>query len=270
MIIDIESASDERLHAFRWRERQLTTIAQRKSVLGEGMFIAEGDLVVRRALEAGCKPDVVLCDPKCAHEFAESVHQAGGTTLTASADIRREVTGLGVPLDAIGVFLRPPISDALDLINVSTRIIVLDCVDNPSNVGTIARSAAALGWNALLLDSTSADPLARRALRVSMGTTFKLPFARVSNVGETLQLLAARGFSIVGMTPHHPTKKVESLREIRLADNQPRAVVLGSERQGLTDAALEHCNVLARVEMADGIDSLNVAAATAIACYALR
>ena len=68
------------------------------------MFIAEGDLVVRRALEAGCKPDVVLCDPKCAHEFADSVHQAGGTTLTASADIRREVTGLGVPLDAIGVF----------------------------------------------------------------------------------------------------------------------------------------------------------------------
>lgn len=171
------------------------------------MFIAEGDLVVRRALEAGCKPDVVLCDPKCAHEFAESVHQAGGTTLTASADIRREVTGLGVPLDAIGVFLRPPISDAQELINISTRIIVLDCVDNPSNVGTIARSAAALGWNALLLDSTSADPLARRALRVSMGTTFKLPFARVSNVGETLQLLAARGFSIVGMTPHHPTKR---------------------------------------------------------------
>jgi len=270
VIIDITSATDERLHAFRWRERQLTTIAQRKSVLGEGMFIAEGDLVVRRALDAGCKPDVVLCDPKCAHEFADTVQQAGGTTLTASADIRREVTGLGVPLDAIGVFYRPQPADAHQLIGTATRIIVLDCVDNPSNVGTIARSAAALGWGALLLDSTSADPLARRALRVSMGTTFKLPFARVSDVGETLTQLASRGFSIVGMTPNHPTRVVESLREIRLAPDQPRAVVLGSERQGLSDTALEHCNVLARIDMADGVDSLNVAAATAIACYALR
>ena len=270
MIIDITSATDERLHAFRWRERQLTTIAQRKSVLGEGLFIAEGDLVVRRALDAGCKPDVVLCDPKCAHEFADTVQQAGGTTLTASADIRREVTGLGVPLDAIGVFYRPQPADAHELIGTATRIIVLDCVDNPSNVGTIARSAAALGWGALLLDSTSADPLARRALRVSMGTTFKLPFARVSDVGETLTQLASRGFSIVGMTPNHPTRVVESLREIRLEPDQPRAVVLGSERQGLSDAALEHCNVLARIDMADGVDSLNVAAATAIACYALR
>jgi len=270
VIIDITSATDERLHAFRWRERQLTTIAQRKSVLGEGMFIAEGDLVVRRALDAGCKPDVVLCDPKCAHEFADTVQQAGGTTLTASADIRREVTGLGVPLDAIGVFYRPQPAEAHELIATATRIIVLDCVDNPSNVGTIARSAAALGWGALLLDSTSADPLARRALRVSMGTTFKLPFARVSDVGETLTQLASRGFSIVGMTPNHPTRVVESLREIRLAPDQPRAVVLGSERQGLSDTALEHCNVLARIDMADGVDSLNVAAATAIACYALR
>jgi tRNA G18 (ribose-2'-O)-methylase SpoU len=270
VIIDITSATDERLHAFRWRERQLTTIAQRKSVLGEGMFIAEGDLVVRRALDAGCKPDVVLCDPKCAHKFADTVQQAGGTTLTASADIRREVTGLGVPLDAIGVFYRPQPADAHELIGTATRIIVLDCVDNPSNVGTIARSAAALGWGALLLDSTSADPLARRALRVSMGTTFKLPFARVSDVGETLTQLASRGFSIVGMTPNHSTRVVESLREIRLAPDQPRAVVLGSERQGLSDAALEHCNVLARIDMADGVDSLNVAAATAIACYALR
>jgi tRNA G18 (ribose-2'-O)-methylase SpoU len=234
------------------------------------MFIAEGDLVVRRALDAGCKPDVVLCDPKCAHEFADTVQQAGGTTLTASADIRREVTGLGVPLDAIGVFYRPQPADAHELIGTATRIIVLDCVDNPSNVGTIARSAAALGWGALLLDSTSADPLARRALRVSMGTTFKLPFARVSDVGETLTQLASRGFSIVGMTPNHSTRVVESLREIRLAPDQPRAVVLGSERQGLSDAALEHCNVLARIDMADGVDSLNVAAATAIACYALR
>lgn len=270
MIIEITDAADERLNAFRWRERQLTTIAQRKGALGEGMFIAEGDLVVRRALEAGCTPDVVLCDPKCGNKFAEIVHHAGGTTLTASADIRREVTGLGVPLDAIGVFFRPHPADADSLIVTSQRIIVLDCVDNPSNVGTIARSAAALGWNALLLDSTSADPLARRALRVSMGTTFRLPFARVADVGSTLELLAGRGFAIVGLTPHHVTRTVASLRDVRIEPEQPRAIIMGSERQGLSEVAISGCTVLAKIEMAEGIDSLNVAAATAIACFALR
>ena len=116
MIVTIDDALDPRLNAFRWRERQLTTIAQRKSALNEGLFIAEGDLVVHRALEAGCTPDVVLCDPKCASEFSDAVHNAGGTTLVASADIRREVTGLGVPLDAIGVFKRPPLVSVDDLI----------------------------------------------------------------------------------------------------------------------------------------------------------
>jgi tRNA G18 (ribose-2'-O)-methylase SpoU len=152
MIVTIDDALDPRLNAFRWRERQLTTIAQRKSALNEGLFIAEGDLVVHRALEAGCIPDVVLCDPKCAAEFSDAVHHAGGSTLVASADIRREVTGLGVPLDAIGVFKRPPLVSSDDLIAHSTRLIVLDCVDNPSNVGSIARTAAALGWDGLLLD----------------------------------------------------------------------------------------------------------------------
>jgi hypothetical protein len=167
MIVTVDDALDPRLNAFRWRERQLTTIAQRKSALNEGLFIAEGDLVVHRALEAGCIPDVVLCDPKCAEEFSDAVYHAGGSTLVASADIRREVTGLGVPLDAIGVFKRPPIISSDDLLARSTRLIVLDCVDNPSNVGSIARTAAALGWDGLLLDSTSSDPLSRRALRVS-------------------------------------------------------------------------------------------------------
>jgi hypothetical protein len=140
VIIEVDDASDERLNAFRWRERQLNTIAQRKAAQvnnleSNGMFVAEGDLVVRRALEAGCKPSVVLCDPKCAQEFAADVSKQGGITLSASADIRREVTGLGVPLDAIGVFHRPALRDAQSLIDSSTRLVILDCIDNPSNVG---------------------------------------------------------------------------------------------------------------------------------------
>mgnify|MGYP006279278767 FL=1 len=267
MLVSIDDAQDPRLNAFRWRERQLTTIAQRKAATAEGLFIAEGDLVVQRALEAGCTPDVVLCDPKCGSQLASAVDAAGGTTLVANADIRREVTGLGVPLDAIGVFKRPSLISSDELIATSTRLIVLDCVDNPSNVGSIARTAAALGWDGLLLDSTSSDPLSRRALRVSMGTTFKLAFARFSNTKEILDNLHRNGFSTIGLTPHHQSREVTDLRSLHISGK--RAVVLGSERQGLSDESLELCTQLATIEMAKGVDSLNVASASAIACFAL-
>lgn len=267
MLVTIDDALDPRLNAFRWRERQLTTIAQRKAAIAEGLFIAEGDLVVQRALEAGCTPEFVLCDSKCGSQFEHAVEAAGGTTLVASAEIRREVTGLGVPLDAIGVFKRPPVISCDDLIASSTRLIVLDCIDNPSNVGSIARTAAALGWDGLLLDSTSADPLSRRALRVSMGTTFKLSFARYTNTGDILNNLHQHGFSSIGLTPHHQSREVVDLRSLSITGK--RAVVLGSERQGLSDASLELCSQLATIQMAKGVDSLNVASATAIACFAL-
>lgn len=267
MLVTIDDALDPRLNVFRWRERQLTTIAQRKAAVAEGLFIAEGDLVVQRALDAHCTPEFVLCDPKCGARFASAVDAAGGTTLVASADIRREVTGLGVPLDAIGVFKRPPLPSYNDLIATATRLIVLDCVDNPSNVGSIARTAAALGWDGLLLDSTSADPLARRALRVSMGTTFNLQFARFGDTTEALSTLHHHGFSTIGLTPHHQSREVTDLRSLHISGK--RAVVLGSERQGLSDASIELCSHLAMINMAEGVDSLNVASASAIACFAL-
>jgi len=275
VIIEVDDASDERLNAFRWRERQLNTIAQRKAAQvnnleSSGMFIAEGDLVVRRALDAGCKPSVVLCDPKCAQEFVTDITHHGGITLSASADIRREVTGLGVPLDAIGVFHRPALRDARSLIGTSTRLVILDCIDNPSNVGAIARSAVALGWNAMLLDTTSSDPLTRRALRVSMGTTFNLPYARISDMPSTLSELVERGFAVVGMTLSHSTRPVVPMNHVHLDDTQPRALVLGSERQGLSQQTIDACTILTSIPMAPGIDSLNVASATAIACYALK
>ena len=275
MIIEVDDASDERLNAFRWRERQLNTIAQRKAAQvnnleSTGMFVAEGDLVVRRALDAGCKPSVVLCDPKCAQEFVTDITHHGGITLSASADIRREVTGLGVPLDAIGVFHRPALRDARSLISASTRLVILDCIDNPSNVGAIARSAVALGWNAMLLDTTSSDPLTRRALRVSMGTTFNLPYARISDMPSTLSELVERGFAVVGMALSHATRPVVPMNHVLLDDTQPRALVLGSERQGLSQQTIDACTILTSIPMAPGIDSLNVASATAIACYALK
>lgn len=269
MIIEVDRADDERLDAFRWRERQLTTIAQRRNAVGEGHFIAEGDLVVERALAAGCTPEQVLCDPKTATRFAERIAAAGGTTLVATPDIRREVTGLGVPLDAIGVFRRPAVRSLADLVSSSRRLVVADCIDNPSNVGSIVRSAAALGWDGLLLDTSSGDPLARRALRVAMGTTFALPHARYGSTEELIEQLRRANFETVGLTPSHPTRAVLDVATID-ATNMPRALVLGSERNGLSQDLAEACTHLARISMRDGIDSLNVAIAAGIACYALR
>lgn len=265
-MIEIFTADDPRLDAFRWRERQLTTIAQRKAGLSAGHFIAEGDLVVQRALDARCAPDTVLCDPKRATVFGDQVTQRGGQLYVASLEIRREVTGLGVPLDAIGLFHRPLAGNAEELIGSCRRLLVLDCIDNPSNVGAIVRTAVALGWDGILLDSTSADPLSRRALRVSMGAALKIPFARVDDTAHTLADLRGRGVITVGLTPASSAIDISSLR---LQPLERRALVLGSERSGLSQSTLIECLLHVNIPMMRGIDSLNVAAAAAVACYAL-
>jgi tRNA G18 (ribose-2'-O)-methylase SpoU len=233
------------------------------------LFIAEGDLVVERALAAGCTPRTVLCDDKLATKFDESVSQAGGTVVEAPAEVRREVTGLGVPLGAIGIFERPPLDDPDALCSRSRRIVLLDCVDNPSNVGSIVRSAAALGWDALILDDTSSDPLARRALRVSMGTTFRIGFARTNDLVSLVESLNGAGVTTIALTPH-----ANGIDLQRLNLQPPRAdrlaIVLGSERQGVRNEIIERCTLAVRIEMTDEVDSLNVATAAAIACWALR
>jgi len=265
-MLEIFAADDPRLDAFRWRERQLNTITQRKAGLGAGHFIAEGDLVVQRALDAGCAPDTVLCDPKRATTFGSQVAQRGGQVYVASIEIRREVTGLGVPLDAVGLFYRPAAVNADELIESCQRLLVLDCIDNPSNVGAIIRTAVALGWNGVLLDSTSADPLSRRALRVSMGTALKMPFARIHNTTHTLADLRTRGVVTIGLTP---TTSAIDISSVHLQPLERRALVLGSERNGLSESTLAECLLQVSIPMTRGIDSLNVAAAAAVACYAL-
>jgi tRNA G18 (ribose-2'-O)-methylase SpoU len=140
-----------------------------------------------------------------------------------------------------------------------------DNVDNPVNVGSIARNMAAMGWDALFLDDNSADPMARRALRVSMGNAFHVPHARVANTAEFVRAAADAGVATIALTP---STDAVPLRKVQLGD-QRRLVVLGSERDGLPDEVLNACTLRVRIEMQEGIDSLNVAAASAVACYTL-
>ena len=265
MIIQVDNPADSRLDAFRWRERQLASVAQRREKIGAGMFVAEGDLVVGRAMDAGCATVALLCDERNGALFAARVGD-DVPVYVGDEPLRKEVTGLGVPLSATGLFRRPALVPPGEMLARARFVVVLEAVDNPTNLGAIVRSAAALGWDGLLLDSTSADPLARRALRVSMGTGLSIPFARLGAGEQVTRALHENGFVTCALTPHHDATDIN---RIPLDGTQKVAVLLGSERSGLTTSVLESATHRVRITMHAGTDSLNVGAAAAIALHEL-
>lgn len=262
-LIAIERADDPRLATFRLNERGLANRGDKRDDAGAGLFLAEGDLVVDRALAAGCVPVLGLTDAQRVPAVAERLLAAGADVYVGGDDVRRMVTGLGMPHPIVALFRRPPRPGAGDLLARSRRAVVVEGVDNPANVGSIVRNAAALGWDALVLDHTSADPLARRALRVAMGTAFSLPHARTTQLTDELVAAAGDGMQLVALTPD---PDAVDIRDVPPAVR--RAVIVGSERAGLTREVLDLATP-ARIPMAGGVDSLNAAAAVAVACYSL-
>ena len=264
MIVTVEDPADPRLDAFRWRDRQLASRAERAEKVGAGMFVAEGDLVVDRAFAAGCTPVALLCDAEWGARY-ETQHPTVDV-FVGDEPLRREVTGLGVPLRATGLFVRPALRDPDDLVASARRIVVAEAVDNPTNLGAIIRSAAALGWDALLLSHGSADPLARRALRVSMGAGLSIPFARLSDDDTVGALLDRHACDSYGLTPSTTASDIAS---VRTDPSRRTALLLGSERDGLRQDTMSGAHTLVRIPMHAGVDSLNVGAAAAIALHAL-
>ena len=264
MIVPVGSADDPRLDPFRWRERQLASTAQRREKVGAGMFVAEGDLVVDRAIASGCSPVALLCDDRHATLLADRIPDEVPLYVGDEA-LRKEVTGLGVPLSATGLFVRPGLVSPVELLDRSHNVVVMEAVDNPTNLGAIVRSAAALGWDGLLLDSTSADPLARRALRVSMGLGLSLPFARTAPGDDLAALLSSCGYTTWAMTPGAEADDIAGVT----VSGPRNALLLGSERSGLTTRLLAASDHRVRIPMHGGTDSLNVGAAAAIALQML-
>ncbi len=258
-IIVIEDPDDERFTQFRLNERGLASRAEKRDDAGAGMFLAEGDLVVERALAAGCTPVAALVDavkvPPVATLLSCPVYGGGD-------HVRRVVSKLGMPQTIIALFDRPARPTVAELATRCRRLVVLEAVDNPANVGAIIRNAAGLGWDGLILDHTSADPLARRSLRVAMGTVFTLPHARTTSIADELRNLD--GFDLYAMTPRAGSRPLD---EISPAERS--AVLIGSERAGLSDELLDLATPV-MIPMQAGVDSLNAAAASAIACWALR
>jgi tRNA G18 (ribose-2'-O)-methylase SpoU len=265
MITSVDEVADPRLDPFRWKDRQLASRTDRLEAVGAGLFVAEGDLVVERALVSGCEPVALLCDQNMAEAFSSRV-PTDVEIFVATEDLRREVTGLGVPLRATGLFRRPGLLTPDDLMMNSRYIVVAEAIDNPTNLGAIIRSAAALGWDGLILSAGSADPLARRALRVSMGAGLMIPFARLTPDDSLGALMERHTCSSYALTPD---ATATSINDVHVADTVRVALMFGSERDGLQDTTLQTAHMRVGIPMHSGVDSLNVGAAAAIALHTL-
>ncbi len=221
--------------------------------------------MVARALDAGCRPMRALVDGTRIPEVAARFVERGGEAFVGGDEVRRMVAGLGVLHSIIALFHRPARPSAAELAAACDQLVIIEGVDNPANIGSIIRNAAALGWDGVLLDHTSADPLARRALRVAMGTAFSVPHARTTDLAGELAAMTDR--TLFALTPDPDAADIRSLAG-KLAPGTRRAVLIGSERAGLSVEVLSITTPV-RIPMADGVDSLNAAAAAAVACYAL-
>jgi len=264
-VITITDADDPCLDVFRQNERALSNRLSRRNDDAPGNFVAEGDLVVERALDHGCRPVAALVDIDDVPAVTQRFVDAEGVVFGAGAALRRHVARMGRVQPIIAVFERPPRPSVADVVAGTDRVVIAEAVDNPANVGSIVRNAAALGWGGLILDDTSADPLSRRALRVAMGTAFSVPHARTSDLGGTLRSMSSETWTTVALTLDE--------RAVDLDEIEPTArcaIVIGAERAGLSSAVAAACSHRAKIPMNPEVDSLNVAAASAIACYSLR
>ncbi|MDP2289674.1 MAG: RNA methyltransferase [Actinomycetota bacterium] len=263
-MILVDDPDDPRVAPFRLNERGLANRVQRRDDGGDGWFMAEGDLVVERALAAGCVPAMALVDgerpPPVTATLAERCPvYAGGDRMRAA------VTKLGMPYSVVALFERPARAAVDQLATTARRLVIAEAIDNPVNVGSIVRNALALGWDGLITDATSCDPLARRALRVSMGHALHLPHARCDDLSALVQRLARDGVVVCALTP---APDAIALDDVPVA---PRvALLVGSERAGLSPAVMAAATHRVAIPMLNGVDSLNAAAATAIACWQLR
>ncbi len=230
-----------------------------------GLFIAEGELVLRRALRAGYPPRSYLVDAKRVDQIAD-LDTGEAPVYAATPDVLRQATGFHVHRGVLASFRRRPLPTAADVLAAARRVVILEDVNNHTNLGAIFRAVAGLGVDAVLLSPTCADPLYRRSVRVSMGEVFAVPYAKLEPWPDALAGVRAAGFCVLAMTPAPDAVPIQRLDAGRRAR---AALLLGAEGAGLTPAAMDASDVRVVIPMRRGVDSLNVAAATAVAAWEL-
>lgn len=264
-VIEIKDFSAPELDVYaRLTENQLVNRADPQNA----MFIAESPVVIERALDAGCVPVSFLMETKHVEgKGRELISRCGGVPVYAAPiEVLTELTGFHLTRGMLCAMRRPKLRTAEEICRNASRVAVLENVMNPTNIGAIFRSAAALGMDAVLLTSAGSDPLYRRAVRVSMGTVFQVPWTYLPEDEPWTGLLRRFGFKTAAMALSDDSI---SIADPRLEGIEKLAVVLGTEGDGLADSTIADCDCTVRIPMWHGVDSLNVAAASAVAFYQL-
>ena len=232
----------------------------------KGMFIAESPKVIRRALAAGCRPVSLLVERShCNQEAMEAIEACGEVPVfTAPLPVLTQLTGFQLTRGMLCAMYRPPLPKAEEILAGKKRVAVLEDVMNPTNMGSIFRSAAALGMEAVLLTPACTDPLYRRSARVSMGTVFQVPWTYLGTDWQAL--LHSLGFKTAAMALREDSVSID---DPALSREEKLAIVLGTEGDGLAQSTITACDYTVRIPMSNGVDSLNVAAASAVAFWQL-
>jgi tRNA G18 (ribose-2'-O)-methylase SpoU len=260
--VELGSSDDDRLADYRG----LTDVALRTTFEPpHGLFIAESELVIRRALAAGYRPRSMVMAPEWLDRMSSLIADVDAPVYAASYDVLRELTGFNVHRGALASFHRKPLPTTAEVVAPSSRVVVLEDMVSHTNLGAVFRCAAALGMDAVVLSPSCADPLYRRSVRVSMGQVFAIPYARADRWPGCLDDLRDGGFRVVALTP---APDAVPLGETSY-DDARIAVLLGTEGPGLSDPAVDRSDLRVRIPMSRDVDSLNVAAAAAVAFWEL-
>ncbi|MFE7120363.1 TrmH family RNA methyltransferase [Streptomyces sp. NPDC057654] len=262
-LITVDDPDDPRLRDYTG----LTDVElRRRREPAEGLFIAEGEKVIRRAGHAGYEMRSMLLSAKWVDVMRDVIDEVPAPVYAVAPELAERVTGYHVHRGALASMQRKPLPDAAELLGSARRIVVMESVNDHTNIGAIFRSAAALGMDAVLLSPDCADPLYRRSVKVSMGAVFSVPYARLETWPRDLETVRDAGFKLLALTPDEKATAIDEAAPHRL---DRAALMLGAEGDGLSARALMAADEWVRIPMAHGVDSLNVGAAAAVAFYAV-
>ena len=261
-LIDVGAWDDARLADYR----DLRDVELRTSLEAEhGLFIAEGEKVIRRAVAAGYRARSMLMAPRWVESLADVLVGLDAPIYVADEAVVESVSGFHVHRGALAAFERRPLPAVADVLVGARRVVVLEDVNDHTNVGAIFRNAAAFGMDAVLLSPRCADPLYRRSIKVAMGAVFSVPWTRLDDWWGGPDLLRSAGFQVLALTPADDAVDISAVHP-----GERAALLLGSEGHGLSPHWLGAADERVHIPMSGDVDSLNVASASAVACYAFR
>jgi len=261
-VVDITDPADARVDDFR----DLNSVDRRPDLpTGKGLVIAEGVLVVQRMVASRFAPHAFLGTDRRLAELGPDIAEVTAPFYRASAEVMAEVVGFHLNRGVLAAARRPPEQTASEIVAGARTVAVLEGVNDHENLGSIFRNGAGLGVDAVIFGAGCADPLYRRAVRVSMGHALLLPYARAARWPDDLQMLRDNGFRILAMTPDPAARVLAEVLGDLTGDKV--AILVGAEGPGLTAAALRASDARVRIPMSRGTDSLNVATAAALAFY---